>query len=87
MLEDLDRVRRLTAPMDQFGRYELAESVLQRRTLDRRDRFQKAARELPPDAAAICAVSRTGARRSRRAIRESCKVEGIASGVNAARRM
>ena len=40
-----------------------------------------------PIAAAICAVSRTGARRSRRAIRESCKVEGIASGVSAAQRI
>src|ERR1700677_2295691 len=49
MLENVNRFRRRAAAMDQFGRDELAERVLQRRALDRRYRFQQSIRELSPD--------------------------------------
>ena len=49
VLEDVSRLRRRAATVDQFGRHELAESALQRRPLDRRCRLQQAIGELAPD--------------------------------------
>ena len=49
VLEDVGRLRRRAAAVDQLGRHELAECVLQWGTLDGRNRFEQAIRELAPD--------------------------------------
>ena len=49
MFKYVFRVWRRAACMDQVGTHQLAESVLQRRPVDRRDCFQQAIGNLAPD--------------------------------------
>ena len=80
VLEAVGRLGRRAAAEDQLGADQLFEGIVQLGS-DSGDTAASSSREKSrPITAPICATSLTGARRSSRAISESCSVAGIASG-------
>src|SRR6516162_671513 len=79
MLEGVFRVGRAPAAEDKLGSDELRQCIVQLRLRHRRDRADRSCEKCLPKAAAICATSRTAAKRSSRASREAWSVAGIVS--------
>ena len=80
MLEDIRRLRWQPLLVQELRLHQLVQPALDGRLIPRRDGPQQLIGKFAPNVAPSCARPFTVARRSNRAISESCRVAGMASG-------